>query len=350
MKIELSNKKDQLSNDEHQRLLRATSFELHYQDSDEPYIHSHVAIPALGDLTRELFYDNEAGGEKVDYVRSEFIELAQTKNYALIRVVMPERPQDSSANKAETTSTIYQASYDAYRELAMFLAAHSFGTIVRIWNYVPNILTDDNPNIPANERERYRQFNAGRFEARQNYGPYNHDGSVILPAATVVGSHGGPLLIECLVTQNQVTYIDNPRQTPPHNYPTEFGSKPPAFARGALVQSNNQTELYISGTASIVGSSTVHHGDAAAQVKETFTNIKALIGADNMKTYQQKGFVLDDIVGLRVYIKDHKDYLTIRKEVEKIIGTEKPVVYVNDDICRPDLLLEIEGVAQRVNH
>lgn len=342
MKIQLSNKKDQLSNTECQHLLRITSFGPHYQDSDEPYIHSHVAIPALGSLTCELFYDNEAGGEKVDYVRSEFIELAQTKNYALIRVVMPERPQDSSAN-----STIYQASYDAYRELAMFLAAHSFGTIVRIWNYVPNILTDDNPNIPANDRERYRQFNAGRFEARQNYGPYNHDGSVILPAATVVGSHGGPLLLECLVTQNQVTYIDNPRQTPPHSYPAEFGSKPPAFARGALVQSNNQTELYISGTASIVGSSTVHHGDAAAQVKETFKNITTLIGKENTSNYKQAGFELSDIVGMRVYIKDRSQYVLIREEVERIIGTDTPVVYVNDDICRPDLLLEIEGVAQR---
>lgn len=278
--------------------------------------------------------------KNVRYSTLKNVEIAASDDTAIIRITMLE---DTAAGAA----SLYNAGYAAYTKLFSIIAERNLGSIARIWNYVPRILDIADPSLPEQDRERYRQFNAGRRDAWELFGPKQKDGELLLPAATGIGSHNGPLVLECLVTKNSVIYIENPRQIPAFNYPSKYGSKPPVFARGSLVTSAAQTDLYISGTASIVGSETQHKDDLVAQVKETFINIATLIGAQNMKNYGESGFELSDIAGLRVYIKDRHAYLVIKSEVEKIIGTHMPVVYVNDDICRSDLLLEVEGVAQR---
>lgn len=337
MKIQLADRQSikTLAKTPNSRIIRLTSFEAKYQESNQPYLHSHIAIPALGSIASELFMDKD-----VRYSSTGNIEVAKGATMTMIRIVVPEDPQAGAAS-------LYNAGHTAYTQLFAIIAKRDLGTIARIWNYVPKILEDADPSIPSQDRERYRQFNAGRRDAWEQFGPKQADGSMFLPAATGIGSHNGPLVIECLVTKSPVQYIENPRQIPAYHYPSKYGTKPPVFARGSLVETEDQTEIYISGTASIVGSSTRHIGDPIAQVNETFKNISTLIGSDNLNGYGQKGFELDDIVGMRVYIKDRSQYLLIREAVESIMGTETPIVYVNDDICRPDLLLEIEGVAQR---
>lgn len=316
-------------------IIRLTSFEAKYKESPRGYLHSHIAIPALGSITHELFM---AKGVKHS-IRNN-IQIARSDTMTMLRIVVPE---DNSTGPA----SLYNAGYTAYTQLFNLINKRKFGTIARIWNYVPRILDDADSSLPQQDRERYRQFNAGRRDAWESFGPKQGDGSMLLPAATGIGSHNGPLVVECLITTDPVTYIENPRQIPAYNYPTRYGTKPPIFARGSLVKSKEQTELYISGTASIAGSSTKHLGNPVAQVKETFRNISTLIDAENLSNYKEDGFELSDIISMRVYIKDSVQYSLIRKEVEKIMGTQTPIVYVNDDICRPDLLLEIEGIAQR---
>lgn len=337
MKIKLADRQsfESLAATPSSHIMRLTSFEAKYHDSKQNYLHSHIAIPALGSIASELFM-----AEHVRHSRVGNVEIAKSDSMTMIRIVVPEDPSTGAAS-------LYNAGHTAYTKLFAIIAKRKLGTIARIWNYVPKILDDADLGIPQQDRERYRQFNAGRRDAWELFGPKQADGSMLLPAATGIGSHNGPLILECLVTTNEVHYIENPRQIPAYNYPAKYGSRPPVFARGSLVLTDDLDELYISGTASIVGSETQHIGKVVPQVKETFKNIKTLIGRKNMRNYGHRGFKLDDIVGLRVYIKDRGDYLTVRKAVEKIIGTQTPVVYVNDDICRPDLLLEIEGVAQK---
>lgn len=337
MKITLANRQtsDEIVASQPSHILRLTSFEANYQESRRKYLHSHIAIPALGSITNELF-----AADRVRYSVVDNIEMARTDTITMLRIVVPE---DSSAGAV----SLYNAGYTAYTQLFAVIAKRKLGTLARIWNYVPRILDDADPTIPAQDRERYRQFNAGRRDAWEQFGPKSEDGTMLFPAATGIGSHNGPLVIECLVTTNKVDYLENPRQISAYNYPSRYGTKPPVFARGSLVTSSERTELYISGTASIVGSETRHKDNAVAQVKETFKNIETLIGKENLKKHHHPGFSLADIAGLRVYIKDRNQYLIIRKEIEKIMGADMPILYVNDDICRPDLLLEVEGVAQK---
>ena len=51
------------------------------------------------------------------------------------------------------------------------------------------------------------------------------------------------------------------------------------------------------------------------------------------------------VAKLRVYVKRPQDYPVIRKVCEKRCGTNLPVIYVVADVCRSDLLVEMEGLA-----
>ena len=56
------------------------------------------------------------------------------------------------------------------------------------------------------------------------------------------------------------------------------------------------------------------------------------------------GATLEGLAFVRVYIKQQEDYAKVRAVCEKRLG-ELPTIYAVADVCRPDLLVEIEGVA-----
>jgi enamine deaminase RidA (YjgF/YER057c/UK114 family) len=105
-------------------------------------------------------------------------------------------------------------------------------------------------------------------------------------------------------------------------------------------------KLFISGTASITDSETRHIGDAAAQTRETLDNIASLISEENLARHglPGRGTTLDGIGLARVYIKRQEDYGRVRAVCEERLG-EMPTIYAVADVCRPDLLVEIEGMA-----
>ena len=214
------------------------------------------------------------------------------------------------------------------------------GNFVRAWNYIPKILSEDGG------LERYRQFNAGRWNAWQDNGPKFPNGDPKRPAMTGIGSFGGPLVVEAMFSPYEVKEIENPRQTQFIHYSKKWGAKPPVSARGTLHLPPEGPEVYIAGTASLVGEEVAHEGDIVAQTKETLKNIEVLIGEENMKNYgQEKGFTLKDVDSIRVYLKNPEEYEKV-KEVLNETWKDKSILYVNDDICRPGFLIEIEGIAK----
>ena len=113
----------------------------------------------------------------------------------------------------------------------------------------------------------------------------------------------------------------------------------------AVVQGHFVTTL-VSGTASIVNQQTVHPGDAARQTEQTIQNIAILIAPANFARHglPGAGASLRDLAKLRVYVKRPEDYLVCREVVERMLPGV-PVLYLRADVCRPDLLVEIEAVA-----
>ena len=111
------------------------------------------------------------------------------------------------------------------------------------------------------------------------------------------------------------------------------------------VSFNERTAVYVSGTASIVNQETVFQGDPAAQTNQTLDNIAALISETNLQNHGLDGFAADltDFAVARVYVKNQKDMSVVRSICEQRLP-EVPILYTYADVCRDDLLVEIEGV------
>ncbi len=115
----------------------------------------------------------------------------------------------------------------------------------------------------------------------------------------------------------------------------------PKFERARYFELQDKKMIFISGTASITGELTVGIGDPVEQTEVTIQNIQRLYSDDVLK-----GISKDKLQAryghARVYLKNRNDFAAIKKTFEAHYG-KLPVVYIIADICRDNLLVEIEG-------
>ena len=100
--------------------------------------------------------------------------------------------------------------------------------------------------------------------------------------------------------------------------------------------------LFVSGTASIVGHDTIHPGDVVAQTRETMVNISALLEEAN-RTVGAARYSLEGLK-LKVYVRKPSDLAAIQATLSELLRPAAGIVYLQADICREDLLVEIEAV------
>jgi enamine deaminase RidA (YjgF/YER057c/UK114 family) len=146
-----------------------------------------------------------------------------------------------------------------------------------------------------------------------------------------------------LASRQAPSVIENPRQVSAYEYPPQYGPKP-AFSRASVLQDAAGAVLFISGTASIVGHETVHPGDAAAQTRETLSNIEALLTEANRKSDTHR-FELATL-SYKVYVRNGADLPLIQSQLQTTLGSHAQVMYLKADICRQDLLVEIEATGR----
>jgi chorismate lyase/3-hydroxybenzoate synthase len=223
----------------------------------------------------------------------------------------------------------------AYSEINAFLRSTSFSHIFRFWNYIPGI------NKIENGVERYQSFCIGRHAAWS----LQPDFEQTLPAASAVGTGVPGLLISFVAGTNETYQLENPRQISAFHYPPAYSPRSPLFSRAVRMVSegNDIHQLYVSGTASIVGHKTRHAGDIKAQAEETCKNIDALLGRFASIIGNADGGKIS-VDSLRVYLRDERQYEIVREILSSKQLTRDNVVYLKADICRADLLLEVEGV------
>ncbi|MFL6604046.1 MAG: hypothetical protein ACJ8R9_22335 [Steroidobacteraceae bacterium] len=230
---------------------------------------------------------------------------------------------------------LHTATRDSYSEIFAMLDDLAYPHLLRVWNYLPQI------NVDTHGMERYRQFNSARRSALIASG---RDLTGNVPAACALGSvNGSPLVIYFLASRTAPTLIENPRQVSAYDYPPEYGPKP-AFSRASVLREPSGSILFISGTASIVGHQTVHAGDVAAQTRETLINIEALLGEANRVSGAPR-FGMERLA-CKVYVRNGEDLPLIQSQLHTALGREAPVVYLQADICRQDLLVEIEAIGR----
>ncbi len=190
---------------------------------------------------------------------------------------------------------------------------------VRFWNFLPGI------NDPlGDDQTRYMAFNAGRIAAFERYP------QALFATASGVGHAGRDLWVHGLFADEPGVPVNNPRQVPPHRYSSRYGPRPPSFARATRAGDR----LLVGGTASIRGEDSVHLGDLHGQVAETLTNLAAVITAAGAS------FALVDV---RVY---HRPEVN-PADVQPLLPSAWRVEWVAAELCRPELLVEIEGLAER---
>ena len=241
----------------------------------------------------------------------------------------------------------YQQAEDAFRDMERILASAgaTFNDVVRTWLYQGGI-TDTEGGI-----ERYRELNRARSDFFSHI-PFNErqlvhgrNGHMIYPASTGIGTLEHGLVTTCMAVQTEredvvMLPLENPLQTPAFDYPKQYSVKTPKFARAMALRIGDHVTTWISGTASIVNSETVHLGDIEKQTDQTLTNIEKLISAENFAQlgWPDAGATLDDLAKIRVYVKHPEDYAKCRAVCERRLGSI-PAIYAQADVCRPDLLV-----------
>ena len=208
--------------------------------------------------------------------------------------------------------------------------------LVRIWNFIPAI-----HDCLGDGLDRYRVFNHGRFDAcAEWFHPVTF--RRFLPTATGIGHRGHDLVIHFLTSTQRGTPLENPRQCPAFEYSTKLGPRPPCFSRATILDQL----LIIGGTASVRGEDSVHPGSLVRQIQETFVNLTSLLAAADSARVGSSGY---SISHARVYapiLANNMIDAASHNLIKKYFGNDCDVEYFRADICRAELLVEIEAIAK----
>ena len=228
---------------------------------------------------------------------------------------------------------IQQQAVEIFRLASEVLHKENFPieNIIRQWNYIEQITSFDGAD------QHYQMFN----NVRSNF--YNQavwtNG---YPAATGIGTNLGGVLVDidaAVFTRPAcfATPIDNKLQIAAHAYSPQVletaqqQKTTPKFERAKSMTFDDRKLIYVSGTAAIRGEESLTGVGLERQLHITMENIAQLTGDAQLKM-------------LRVYLKNKSDY----KEAYEVLSSYQlaiPVSYMCADVCRDELLIEIEGIA-----
>jgi chorismate lyase/3-hydroxybenzoate synthase len=212
-----------------------------------------------------------------------------------------------------------------YAAVRRFQEQSDFPHLLRMWNYLDAINEGDG------DAERYRQFCVGRALG------LGRPHSKRLPAATAIGRQQTTHLVQVFWVAARVdgAAIENPRQVSAYHYPRAHGPVSPSFSRAMVAPDST---VLVSGTASIVGHVSQHEGDAQAQLAETLRNLAAVTAHAGVRHGAARRQDL-----LKVYVRDPALVPMIAARLQEAYPGATPI-YFAGDVCRRELLLEIECI------
>lgn len=257
--------------------------------------------------------------------------------------------------RGSVADSIRKQSDDLFIKLSKLLAFEGFAVsdIFRQWNYIPKITAVDSA-----EYQHYQAFNDSRSEFYRA-ADWSKTG---YPAATGIGMDCGVVTVDIIAAKPlndkiKIVPIDNDLQLAAHVYSQEVligaqgdvveGRSTPKFERAKALGSVDESGYicFISGTAAIRGEDSMDSDDAATQTIQTMENVEHLISDHTCKKY---GIELlsksKEITTARAYVKYSKDAEAIKEVVDER-WPDTSVVYLLADVCREELLVEIEAVS-----
>ena len=225
------------------------------------------------------------------------------------------RPADASLPPRHQAGAVFEMIDRALQTVDM-----AFTDVVRTWLYMDRLL------------EWYDELNDVRTALLEDHGMFDR----ILPVSTGVGganASGSAVIADASAMRPHGDAVTLTALTSPLQGPAlQYGS---SFSRAIEIHAGDNRRVLVSGTASInPDGTTAHLGDEAAQIDRTMRVVAAILESRNMDW--------SNVVRAIAYIKDgtkagiFSDYLAANAL------TRLPVVTTENDICRRDLLFEIE--------
>ena len=237
-------------------------------------------------------------------------------DYAEYCILTGVLPPDASASREAQTTAVFEGIEDALTEANM-----TFAHVARTWLYMDKIL------------EWYTPFNRARdafFRARGVY-----DG--LVPASTGIGSANmcGTAITACALAIRPkiagaltIEAIPSPLQCAA----LEYGS---SFSRAVEIGTPQHRVLMVSGTASIEpGGATAHVDDVQKQIQLTMNVVEAILTS--------RGMTWQDTTRAVMYLKKAEYVKIWQTWLKKHQLRDLPVLTIEADVCRDDLLVELE--------
>ena len=245
----------------------------------------------------------------------------------------------------------YDRSMNAIQKMQSLLQqeCYAISDLYRTWLYQGHIVDDEG------DTQRYKELNRARsdvFYGQKFITQFLPQGfrGIAFPSSTGIGADDYDLVVSCQAIKSQrddliIVPLENPMQVSAFDYGEVYSPKSPKFSRAMAVVAGSDAKVYISGTASITDSESRFVGDPAGQTHQTLDNIAALVTPENLARHNVNGFgaTLEHFAVARVYVKNKSDFPCIRQVCEQRMP-ETPIVYTFADVCRLELLVEIEGI------
>jgi enamine deaminase RidA (YjgF/YER057c/UK114 family) len=229
---------------------------------------------------------------------------------------------------ADLTASRVSQARSAFETAAAILAQSGFRftDTVRTWIYLDHLL------------EWYEDFNAVRTAFFNETGIFSH----IVPASTGIGAgnpFGAAITLNVMAVQPKspefrIQSVSSPLQNPALDYQS-------SFSRAIELGSPTHRNLLISGTAGIApDGTTVHPDNPEKQIRLTMDVVRAIL--------ESRGMNWNDLFRGVAYFKDMA-YLPIYRRVASELHIPPfPLAMAHADICRHELLFEIEVDAVRI--
>jgi len=215
-----------------------------------------------------------------------------------------------------------EQAYAVFEKMEQLLtqAGMAFTDIARTWFYLRDLL------------DWYDAFNAVRTRFFRERGVFEK----MIPASTGIGagSAAGEAVVCALLAVKprsdavRVFAVPSPLQGPALDYKS-------SFARAVEIVQPGSRLLTISGTASIApNGETVHAGDAGRQIERTMGIVHAIL--------ESRGMDWGHTARAIAYFKDIREAHLLEQYCVENHLPGLPVVLSHADICRSDLLFELE--------
>jgi enamine deaminase RidA (YjgF/YER057c/UK114 family) len=225
------------------------------------------------------------------------------------------RPTDISCSRENQAGATFESIETALGSIGM-----DFSNVVRTWFYIDEILS------------WYDEFNMVRNNFFTERGVFEG----VVPVSTGVGvanPASAALVAEVFAVKAKnnnvgVKAVASPLQCPAIDYKS-------SFSRAVEVVLPDHRRLYISGTSSIeLNGKTAHVGDVKKQIALTMEVVGAIL--------ESRKLGWDDTSRAIAYFKDIENAPLLDKYCRESRLPHMPIAVAHGDICRDELLFEIE--------